>query len=166
MDEGTPQGGSLSPLLSNLVLDDRDKERERRGHCSGRYADDSNIYVHSERTGQRVLESTSRFITKELKLRVSAEKSSFTGGEEPRRGIAPPARNRFKALARKLTRRTRGVGMEQMVEQVSRYLVGWRGYFAYCEAPTVLERLDSWIRRRPRCVGWKQWQRGRRRVAE
>jgi RNA-directed DNA polymerase len=179
VDEGTPQGGPLSPLLSNLVLDDLDKELERRGHRYVRYADDSNIYVRSERAGQRVMEGISRFITKTLKLRVNKAKSavapvgtrkflgfSFMGGEEPRRRIAPQALNRFKARVRKLTRRTRGVGVEQMVEQVARYLVGWRGYFAYCETPTVLERLDSWIRRRLRCVVWKQWKKGRRRFAE
>jgi RNA-directed DNA polymerase len=179
VDEGTPQGGPLSPLLSNIVLDDLDKELERRGHRYVRYADDSNIYVRSERAGQRVMESTSRFITKKLKLLVNKAKSavarvearkflgfSVTGGKEPRRRIAPQALTRFRERVRKLTRRTRGVGMEQMVEQVSRYLVGWRGYFAYCETPTVLERLDSWIRRRLRCVIWKQWKRGRRRFAE
>lgn len=179
MQEGTPQGGPLSPLLSNLVLDELDKELERRGHHYVRYADDSNIYVRSERAGQRVMEGLSRFITKKLKLRVNKAKSavapvgkrtflgfSVTGGKEPRRRIAPQALARFKARVRKLTRRTRGVGMEQMVEQVARYLVGWRGYFAYCETPTVLERLDSWIRRRLRCVVWKHWKRGRRRFAE
>ena len=179
MQEGTPQGGPLSPLLSNLVLDELDKELERRGHHYVRYADDSNIYVRSERAGQRVMEGLSRFITKKLKLRVNKAKSavapvgkrtflgfSVTGGKEPRRRIAPQALAGFKARVRKLTRRTRGVGMEQMVEQVARYLVGWRGYFAYCETPTVLERLDSWIRRRLRCVVWKHWKRGRRRFAE
>ena len=179
MQEGTPQGGPLSPLLSNLVLDELDKELERRGHHYVRYADDSNMYVRSERAGQRVMEGLSRFITKKLKLRVNKAKSavapvgkrtflgfSVTGGKEPRRRIAPQALARFKARVRKLTRRTRGVGMEQMVEQVARYLVGWRGYFAYCETPTVLERLDSWIRRRLRCVVWKHWKRGRRRFAE
>jgi RNA-directed DNA polymerase len=179
MQEGTPQGGPLSPLLSNLVLDELDKELERRGHHYVRYADDSNIYVRSERAGQRVMEGLSCFITKKLKLRVNKAKSavapvgkrtflgfSVTGGKEPRRRIAPQALARFKARVRKLTRRTRGVGMEQMVEQVARYLVGWRGYFAYCETPTVLERLDSWIRRRLRCVVWKHWKRGRRRFAE
>jgi RNA-directed DNA polymerase len=179
VDEGTPQGGPLSPLLSNLVLDDLDKELERRGHRYVRYADDSNIYVRSERAGQRVMESISRFITKKLKLRINKAKSavarveartflgfSVTGGQKPRRRIAPQALVRFKARVRKLTRRTRGVGLEQMVQQVSRYLIGWRGYFAYCETPTVLERLDSWIRRRVRCVVWKQWKTGRRRFAE
>jgi RNA-directed DNA polymerase len=179
VNEGTPQGGPLSPLLSNIVLDDLDKELERRGHRYVRYADDSNIYVRSERAGQRVMESISRFITKKLKLRVNKAKSAVApvgtraflgvtvmGGAEPRRRIAPPALARFKARVRKLARRTRGVGVEQMVVQVSRYLIGWRGYFAYCETPTVLERLDSWIRRRLCCVIWKQWKRGRRRFGE
>ncbi len=175
-DEGTPQGGPLSPLLSNLVLDDLDAELERRGHRFVRYADDSNIYVRSERAGHRVMESISRFITKKLKLKVNQAKSKvdrpwrckflsfrFVRGK---RGLAPQTVQRFKKRIRELTRRTRGVSLERMVEQLSRYLIGWRGYFGFCETPSVLRHLDSWIRRRLRCVVWKQWKRGRKRFAE
>jgi RNA-directed DNA polymerase len=178
-DEGAPQGGPLSPLLSNLVLDDLDAELERRGHRFVRYADDSNIYVRSERAGHRVMESVSQFITKRLKLEVNRDKSAvgrpwerkflgfrFTDGKEPRRNIAPQALWRFKERVREMTRRTRGVSLEQMVEELSRYLVGWRGYFGFCEMPSVLRHLDSWIRRRLRSVVWKRWRRGRKRFAE
>ncbi len=177
-DEGTPQGGPLSPLLSNLVLDDLDRELERRGHHFVRYADDCNIYVRSERAGQRVMEHISTFITTRLKLNVNREKSavarpaarkflgfSFTMGVVPKRRIAPKAITRFKARARVLTRRTRGVSLEQMVKELATYLTGWRGYFGYCETPSVLTDLDSWLHRRLRCVAWKQWKRGRRRFA-
>ncbi len=178
-DEGTPQGGPLSPLLSNLLLDDLDRELERRGHRFVRYADDCNIYVRSERAGTRVMGSISDFLTKKLKLKVNQAKSavarpgkrkllgfSFTGGKEPRRRIAPEALRRCKARIRELTRQRRGVSVEQMVEELSRYLRGWWGYFGYCETPTVPQRLDSWIRRRLRCVAWRQWKRGRRRFRQ
>jgi RNA-directed DNA polymerase len=178
-DEGTPQGGPLSPLLSNLVLDDLDQELTRRGLRFARYADDCNIYVRSRRAGQRVMESVSRFITTKLKLKVNESKSavarpwerkflgfSFTSGREPKRRIAPKALVRFQERVRVLTRRTRGVSLEQMVAQLGRYLGGWRGYFGFCQTPSVLRDLDSWIRRRLRSVAWKQWKRGPRRFAE
>jgi RNA-directed DNA polymerase len=177
-DEGTPQGGPLSPLLSNLVLDELDRELERRGHRFVRYADDCNIYVRSERAGQRVMASVSAFITKRLRLQVNESKSavarpwerkflgfSFTGGTDPKRRLAPVTVRRLKKRVRELTCRTRGVSLEQMVGELSRYLRGWRAYFGYCETPSVLEDLDSWIRRRLRAVIWKQWKRGRRRYA-
>lgn len=178
-EEGTPQGGPLSPLLSNLVLDELDRELERRGHRFVRYADDCNIYVRSRRAGERVMESISGFITKKLKLKVNRAKSavdrpsarkflgfSFTPGVKPKRRIAPKALERFKERIRELTRRTRGVSIERMVEQLSIYLKGWIGYFAFCETPSVLTDLESWIRRRLRCTAWKQWKRGRTRFAE
>jgi len=178
-DEGTPQGGPLSPLLSNIVLDDLDKELERRGHRFVRYADDCNIYVGSERAGQRVMESISSFLVKKLKLRVNGEKSAvakvgkrsflgfgFLNRKGPKRRIAPKALKRFRERVRGLTRRTRGVSIGRMVKELSTYLTGWRGYFAYCETPSVLGNLDSWVRRRLRCVVWKQWKRGRTRFAE
>jgi RNA-directed DNA polymerase len=178
-DEGTPQGGPLSPLLSNLFLDDLDRELERRGHRFVRYADDCNIYVRTERAGHRVMESISRFITKKLKLRVNGEKSavarpsertflgfSVTGGKRPRRRIAPKALKRLKHRVRRLTRRTRGIRIEKMVEQLSRYLIGWATYYGFCETPAVLTRLNSWIRRRLRSAIWKQWKRGRTRFTE
>ncbi len=179
VDEGTPQGGPLSPLLSNLVLDELDRELERRGHRFVRYADDCNIYVRSERAGQRVMESVTRFIMKKLKLQVNQEKSavarpeerkflgfSFTRNREPKRRIAPKAKVRFKQRVRELTRRTRGVSLEEMVRELASYLRGWRSYFGFCQTPWVLVHLDSWIRRRLRSVAWKQWKRFGRRVKE
>ena len=179
LDEGTPQGGPLSPLLSNLVLDELDRELERRGHHYVRYADDCNIYVDSERAGQRVMESITRFITHRLKLKVNQAKSaiarpgqrkflgfSFTSEREPRRRIAPKAIARFKKKIRELTRRTRGISLAQMVKQVTTYLRGWLGYFGDCQTPSVLQHLETWLRRRLRSVVWKQWKRGRTRFRE
>lgn len=174
--EGTPQGGPLSPLLSNLVLDDLDRELEARGHRFVRYADDCNIYVRSERAGQRVMESVSGFITQRLKLRVNGDKSAvarpwgrkFLGFRivNRRRGIAPEALKEFKHRIRGMTQRSRGVSVERMVERLRAYLIGWRNYFGYCETPSTLEGLDSWIKRRLRSVAWKQWKRGPRRFKE
>ena len=177
--EGTPQGGPLSPLLSNIVLDELDRELERRGHAFARYADDCNVYVRSEEAGHRVMESLRRFIMKRLKLRVNESKCavdrpsrrkflgfSLTSGKSPKRRIAPKAIERCKDRIRELTRRTRGIDAKRMVEELSRYLRGWRGYFGFCETPSVLRDLDSWIRRRMRAVAWKQWKHGRRRFAE
>jgi len=177
--EGTPQGGPLSPLLSNIVLDELDRELERRGHCFVRYADDCNIYVRSERAGKRVMENISKFITRKLKLKVNQSKSKvdrpwrckFLGfrlivGKETKRGIAPRSLFRFKRRVRELTCYRRGVSIEQMIAKLNRYLIGWRGYFGYCQTPSVLVRLDSWIRRRLRCVYWRRWKRGKRRFAE
>ena len=182
VDEGTPQGGPLSPLLSNLVLDELDLELERRGHRFVRYADDCNIYVRSERAGQRVMESVSSFIEKRLKLKVNAQKSAvarpgertFLGftfrclGASPalRRSIAPKAIRRFKERVREITRRNRGVSMKCRVEELSAFLRGWRAYFGFCQTPEVFESLDSWMRRRLRAVQWKQWKRPQRRCTE
>ena len=179
VDEGTPQGGPLSPLLSNIVLDELDRELQQRGHRFVRYADDCNIYVRSQRAGERVMKSVSEFITKKLKLKVNEQKSavskpskrkflgfSFTWHREPKRRIAPKAIARFKQRVRELTRRTRGVKVETMVAQLSRYLTGWRGYFRFCQTPTVLRKLEEWTRRRLRSVVWKQWKSGRVRFAE
>jgi RNA-directed DNA polymerase len=178
-EEGTPQGGPLSPLLSNLMLDVLDKELEKRGHRFVRYADDCNIYVRSQRAGERVMAGIEQFLAKRLKLKVNKAKSavakpsvrkflgfSFTGGREPRRRIAPQAIDRFRAKARELTRRTRGASPEQIVKELSCYLIGWRGYFGFCQTPSVLRELDQWIRRRLRAIVWKQWKRGRTRYAE
>ena len=179
VDEGTPQGGPLSPLLSNLVLDELDRELERRGHRFVRYADDSNIYVRSERAGQRVMESVQRFITEKLKLKVNDSKSavakpqkrmflgfSFTDGKELKRKIAPKAIDRFKERIREITAKSRGRSMEKVMEELARYVRGWRGYFGFCETPSMLQQLDSWIRRRVRCAFWRQWKTGRKRYAE
>jgi RNA-directed DNA polymerase len=177
--EGTPQGGPLSPLLSNLVLDDLDRELQHRGLRFARYADDCNIYVRSRRAGQRVMEGITRFITGKLKLKVNESKSavarpwarkflgySFTVDRQTKRRIAPKALVRFKERVRELTRRTRGGSLWQMIGKLASYLTGWRAYFGFCETPSVLRDLDSWIRRRLRSVVWKQWKRGRKRFAE
>jgi RNA-directed DNA polymerase len=179
VDEGTPQGGPLSPLLSNLVLDELDQELERRGHRFVRYADDCNIYVRSVRAGQRVMESVTRFLHEKLKLKVNREKSavalpqerkflgfSFTRHREPKRRIAPKAKVRFKQRVRELTWRTRGVHLEEMVRELASYLRGWRGYFRFCQTPWALIHLDAWIRRRLRSVLWAQWKHVGRRWAE
>jgi RNA-directed DNA polymerase len=174
VDEGTPQGGPLSPLLSNLVLDELDRELERRKHCFVRYADDCNIYVRSRRAGERVKRSITGFITRRLKLKVNEQKSavarpverkflgfSFTGAREPKRRIAAKVLLRFKQRVRELTDRTRGISIEQMTRELSSYLRGWKGYFGFCETPSVLESLDQWLRRRLRSMVWRQWKRGR-----
>jgi RNA-directed DNA polymerase len=179
MEEGTPQGGPLSPLLSNIVLDELDQELERRDHRFVRYADDCNIYMGSRRAGQRVMESLAKFITVRLKLRVNSEKSavgrpwerkflgfSFTSNREPRRRIAQAAVKRFKERVRELTRRTRGVSLEKMVRELTVYLRGWQEYFGFCQTPSVLQSFDEWVRHRLRATAWKQWKRGRRRFAE
>ena len=178
-EEGVPQGGPLSPLLSNLMLDVLDKELEKRGHRFVRYADDCNIYVCSQRAGERVMTGIERFLEKRLKLKVNKAKSavakpsvrkflgfSFTSGKEPRRRIAPQAIARFKAKVRELTRRTCGKSLAQIVKELSTYLVGWRGYFGLCQTPSVLRALDAWVRRRLRAIAWKQWKRGPARFAE
>jgi RNA-directed DNA polymerase len=179
VDEGTPQGGPLSPLLSNIVLDEFDRELERRGLRFARYADDCNVYVRSRRAGERVMASITRFITTKLKLKVNEQKSavarpwerkflgfSFTASREPKRRIAPKAVIRFKEKVRELTRRTRGISIEVIAEELARYFHGWIGYFGKCQTPSVLEELDRWVRRRLRSAIWKQWKRGSVRFAE
>src|SRR5712692_156993 len=176
--EGTPQGGPLSPLLSNLVLDELDRELERRGHRYVRYADDSNIYVRSERAGQRVMESITRFITQKLKLKVNETKSavarpqqrkflgfSFTDGPEIKRTIAPKALERFKHRIREVTLRAKGVSLDTTIAELASYLRGWRSYFGFCETPVVLEYLTRWVRLRLRAAMWRQWKTPRRRRA-
>ena len=176
--EGTPQGGPLSPLLSNLVLDELDREVECRGHRFVRYADDCNIYVRSERAGQRVMESITRFITQRLKLKVNEAKSavarpqqrkvlgfSFTVGPEVKRVIAPQALDRFKQRLREITRRAKSVSMETTMEELAPYMRGWRSYFGFCETPEVLVYLTRWVRLRLRAALWRQWKTPRRRRA-
>lgn len=178
--EGTPQGGPLSPFLSNVVLDELDKELVRRGHRFVRYGDDCNIYVKSQRAGERVKDSLTRFITQRLKLRVNEAKSAvdvpakrkflgftFTAGRSAnRRKIAPESLRRFKARVRQLTRRNWSISMAERVRRLKIYLTGWRGYFGFCETLSVLRDLDGWIRHRLRCVQWKQWKVYGRRKAE
>src|SRR5512138_1913033 len=163
--EGTPQGGPLSPLLSNLVLDELDRELARRGHRFVRYADDSNIYVRSERAGQRVMDSVRRFITQKLKLKVNEAKSavarpqerkflgfSFTTGPEVKRAIAPKALDRFKHRIREITRRAKGVSIDETIAELAPYMRGWRSYFGFCETPEVLIHLTRWVRLRLRAA--------------
>jgi RNA-directed DNA polymerase len=176
--EGTPQGGPLSPLLSNLVLDELDRELERRGHRFVRYADDSNINVRSKRAGQRVMESITRFITQKLKLRVNEAKSAvarpqerkvlgftFTTGPEVKRAVAPKALERFKRRIREITRRAKSVSSEATLAELAPYMRGWRSYFGFCETPVVLEYLTRWVRLRLRAALWRQWKTPRRRRA-
>lgn len=177
--EGTPQGGPLSPLLSNIVLDELDEELERRGHKFVRYADDCNIYVRSERAGQRVIESLRRWITSKLRLRINEDKSavarprerkflgfSFTNGKRPKRRIAPQALRRFKERIRAMTARKRGKKLTSIVDDLNTYLKGWKGYFGLCETPSVLRELDGWIRRRLRAYIWSSWKTAGKRRSE
>ena len=160
------------------MLDVLDKELEKRGHRFVRYADDCNIYVRSRRAGERVMASVIDFLARQLKLTVNADKSavdrpaaraflgfSFTSGPEAKRRIAPQALTRFKTRVRELTRYTKSVSLAHLVAELSRYLIGWRGYFGFCETPSVLRRLEQWIRRRLRAIVWRQWKRGRTRFA-
>jgi RNA-directed DNA polymerase len=168
--EGTPQGGPLSPLLANLMLDQLDKELERRGHRFVRYADDLNIYVRSRRAGKRVLKSVSHYLTHRMKLKVNEAKSGvdlpwrceflgFSFTARLKRRIGPNSIKRFKARVREMTFRTRGVRIGKIVEELRRYLLGWQAYFNFAEARSITKELDSWIRRRLRCYLWKQWGR-------
>ena len=168
--EGTPQGGPLSPLLANLLLDDLDKELERRGHRFCRYADDCNIYVRTQKAGDRVLRSVMRFLEEELRLQVNQEKSAaapvqerqFLGYRILRDGrlvIAPRSLERAKRRIRQITRRNRRISLEQMIGELNSYLTGWVTYFRYAACKGHLQRLDEWIRRKLRCVRLKQRKR-------
>ena len=165
--EGTPQGGPLSPLLANLLLDDLDKELERRGHRFCRYADDCNIYVWTYTAGERVKDSVTRFLEERLRLRVNRKKSAVANVEERqflgyrllrggRLGIAPHSLERVKQRIRAITRRKRGVSLDEMIQELNAYLSGWITYFRYAACKTHLQRLDEWIRRKLRCVRLKQ----------
>lgn len=175
--EGTPQGGPMSPLLTNLLLDGLDKELESRGHRFVRYADDCNIYVRSARAGIRVLASLTRYLERKLKLSVNEAKSavdrpwrrtflgfSFTWRPPNRRTVSVKALKNFKEQVRSLTQRTRGVSLSTLVRELRDYMRGWSGCFGFAEAKASFKELDSWIRRRLRCYLWKQW--GRRRYRE
>jgi len=178
-EEGVPQGGPLSPLLSNLLLDELDRELERRKLHYVRYADDCNIYVASERAGQRVMDGITNFLSKRLRLRVNREKSavgkpskrkflgfSFLLGAEPKIRLADQSKERFKRKIRELTRPTKGRSLEQIIRSIRRYLIGWHGYFRLCQTPSVFTALDQWIRRRVRCYLWRHWKRGKTRYKE
>lgn len=170
--EGTPQGGPLSPLLANLLLDEVDKELERRDHRFCRYADDLNVYVRSKVAGERVMASLTRFVEKRLRLRVNQTKSAVAHVSERkflgyrllaggRLTIAPASLERAKDRIREITRRNRGISLERMISELNSFLTGWVTYFRYASAKTHLKRLDEWIRRKLRCMRLKQRKRGR-----
>ncbi len=171
-EEGTPQGGPLSPLLANILLDDLDKELERRGHRFVRYADNCNIYVQSRRAGERVKESIAAFLKERLRLTVNEAKSAvdrpwrrkFLGfsllpGQTVRIRLAPQTLERVKDRIRQLTSRTRSQSMEERIRAINSCLGGWVTYFALAETPTSFQELDKWLRRRLRMCLWKQWKR-------
>ena len=180
VEEGTPQGGPLSPLLSNIMLDDLDKELEKGGHEFVRYADDCNIYVKTQRAGERVMGSVREFLEKKLKLKVNPKKSKvdrasrvkFLGfsiykykGEMLIR-VAGRSLERFRDKLRRLTRRTRTGKLEEIIREINTYIVGWIGYYQQANTPSVYEELDGWIRRRLRQLIWKRWKRGTTRYRE
>lgn len=175
--EGTPQGGPLSPLLANILLDDLDKELTKRGHRFVRYADDANIFVKSRRTGERVMATVTRLIEGKLKLKVNRDKSavdrpwkrkflgfSFLSNKQATIRLAPKTLERFKDKVRELTSRTKPLPLLERIERLNRYLMGWVGYFSIASAKGHCESLDSWIRRRLRMCLWKQWKRVKTRL--
>lgn len=170
--EGTPQGGPLSPLLSNILLDELDKELERRGHKFCRYADDCNIYVRSKAAGERVMKSVTEFLSVRLRLKVNAEKSavarpwerkflgySMTWHKQPRLKVAPESIRRLKAKVRTIFREGRGRSLSKVIEDFNQLLRGWIGYFRLAEVKEIFEELDGWLRRKLRCLLWRQWKR-------
>jgi RNA-directed DNA polymerase len=175
--EGTPQGGPLSPLLSNILLDDLDKELERRGHAFCRYADDCNIYVRTRRAGERVMASITRFLTERLRLKVNAAKSAvdrpwvrtflgftMTAHQQPRLRVAVKSVKRLRSKLRTTLRQGRGRTLASTVKTLTPILRGWLQYFRLAEAKGVFEELDGWMRRKLRCVLWRQWKRPRTRL--
>lgn len=176
-EEGTPQGGPLSPLLSNIVLDELDKELEKRGHKFVRYADDCNIYVKSKRAGERTMASVKRFIEGKLRLKVNEKKSavdrpwklkflgfSFTPSKEPKVRIAKQSLKRMKKKVREITSRKIPYPMEYRIKKLNQYLLGWCGYFALADTKSIFEDLDGWIRRRLRMCLWKNWKTSKTRI--
>ena len=177
--EGTPQGGPLSPLLSNVLLDEFDKELERRGHRFVRYADDCNIYVRSRRAGGRVLDGVERFLMKRLRLVVHRDKSAvdrpwkrkflgytFTMHFQPKFKVAPESVKRFKAKLREVFRRARGRSLRHVLEELRPILSGWVSYYRKSDVRKTFEQLDQWIRRKLRALLWRPWKRSRTRARE
>jgi RNA-directed DNA polymerase len=177
--EGTPQGGPLSPLLSNILLDELDKELERRGHKFCRYADDCNIYVQSSAAGERVLASVSQFLAERLRLQVNAGKSavarpwwrkflgySMTSQKLPRLRVAPESSQRLKAKVRMILREGRGRSLPQVIKELNQRLRGWMQYYRLAEVKSIFEELDGWLRRKLRCLLWRHWKRPRTRMKE
>ena len=170
--EGTPQGGPLSPLLANLLLDDFDKELERRGHCFCRYADDCNIYVRSQAAGERVMASAVAFLEGRLRLKVNVQKSaaapvgerSFLGHRllsGGRLGLAPKSLKRAKERLRRITRRNRGIALERMIAEANSFTTGWVTYFRHAACKGALVELDEWLRHKLRCVRLKHCKRAK-----
>jgi RNA-directed DNA polymerase len=174
--EGTPQGGPLSPLLSNILLDELDKELERRGHRFSRYADDFNVYVKSEAAGQRVMESLTKFLSKRLRLKVNQDKSavdrpwnrkflgySFTDEKKPRTRVSPKSLERFKQKLKPIWKRGRGQSIKTTIKELNQIITGWSSYYRLSELIWPFKKLDSWIRRRIRCLIWRHWKTPRTR---
>jgi len=170
--EGTPQGGPLSPLLSNILLDELDKELERRGHKFCRYADDCNIYVRTKAAGERVMKSVSQFLSRRLRLQVNADKSAvarpwrrkflgytMTWHKQPRLKVAPESVRRLKVKVRRILREGRGRSLPEVIKELNPLLRGWMQYFRLAEVKGIFEELDGWLRRKLRCRVWRQWKR-------
>jgi len=171
-EEGTPQGGPLSPILSNVLLDDLDKELERRGHRFCRYADDCNVYVKSKASGERVMESVTRFLEKRLHLRVNRDKSAvgrpwnrkflgytMTPHHRPKLKVSPSSVKRAKARIREIVRKGLGRSVATVIGELTPFLRGWVNYFRLSQVKNVFEKLDQWIRRKLRAILWRQWKR-------
>ena len=176
-EEGTPQGGPLSPLLSNIVLDELDKELEKRGHRFVRYADDCNIYVKTKRAGERVMKSITAFLESTLRLKVNKAKSavdrpwrrkflgfSFTIHKKPKVRIAKESVKRVKTRIRELTSRSKPIAIEKRIARINQYLTGWCGYYALADTPSIFKELDEWLRRRLRMCQWKEWKKPKTKV--
>jgi len=176
-EEGTPQGSPLSPMLSNIILDDLDKELERRGHHFCRYADDCNIYVKSKAAGEQVMQSITRFLAKKLRLKVNEEKSAvdrpwnrkflgytMTPHHSPKLKVSPKSIKRAKARVKEITRKGRGCSLPKMIAELPTYLRGWVNYYRLSQVKIAFEGLDQWIRRKLRCILWRQWKRPRTRA--
>lgn len=177
--EGTPQGGPLSPLLANILLDDLDKELEKRGHCFCRYADDCNIYVKTKRAGERVQESIQNYLEKVLRLKVNEQKSavdrpwkrkflgfSFTSAKQARIRLHPKTLLKLKEKIRFITNPVWSISIDERIQKLNQYLMGWVGYFALADAKKILQSIEEWIRRRLRLCLWSQWKRVRTRYRE
>jgi len=176
-EEGTPQGGPLSPLLSNILLDDLDKELERRSRRFSRYADDCNIYVRSKEAGERVMKTITRFLWKRLRLKINQSKSAvdrpwkrkflgyaMTWHKTPKLKVAPDSIRRVKAHIREITRRGRGQSLVRVIGELKPLLRGWVNYFRMASVKRAFEELDEWIRRKLRCILWRQWKKPRTRA--
>ena len=169
--EGTPQGGPLSPLLSNVLLDELDKELEKRGHRFCRYADDANVYIQSRRAGERVMASPEKFLWERLRLKINRDKSavarpwkrkfmgySVTVNRTPRLKVAPESVKRLKGKLKLVFRRGRGRRLDRVIEELNRVIRGWVAYFRMSDVRVSFDELDQWVRRKLRCALWRQWR--------